>query len=77
MGMILLAAAVLVATALLVAFRCIRRRNRIRKVQEKVCCEYLREQIILQQGYLDAYAALLRVAEEQERKVQNPAWSRW
>lgn len=73
---ILLAAAVLVITALLVAFCCIRRRNRIRKVQEKVCREYLREQVILQQGYLDAYAALLRVAEKQERKAQNPAWSR-
>lgn len=77
MSVILLAVAVLVITALLVSLCCIRRRNRIRKVQEKVCREYLREQIILQQGYLDAYAALLRVAEEQKRRVQNPAWSRW
>ena len=77
MTSMILLAAVLVATVLLVTFCCIRRRNRIRKVQEKVCREYLREQVIVLQGYLDAYAALLRVAEEQKRKAQNPAWSRW
>lgn len=74
---VILLTAVLVATVLLVTFCCIRRRNRIRKAQEKMCREYLREHVILLQGYLDAYSDLLMVAEEQERKAQNPAWSRW
>ena len=75
--MIFFGAIVLVAIVTCITFCHVRHKRCIQKVQEKVCREYLREQGIILQGYLDAYTALLMVAEEQERKAQNPAWSIW
>ena len=76
--MIMLGVIILVAMSAAVVSICyIFQRNRIRKAEETVWNEYLHEEIILQQAYFSAYSNLLRVAEEQERKAQNSAWSRW
>lgn len=50
--------------------------RRIRKAQEKVYRDYLREQAILEQNYFSTYFAMLRAAEEQKKKAQNPPMSR-
>ena len=50
--------------------------RRVRKVEQRVRNKYLYEQMILQQNYLAAYSALLRVAEDQEKKAQNRTWTR-
>lgn len=77
MSVIFFGAIVLAVIASCITFCHIRHKRRIQKAQEKVYNDYLREQVIIQQGYLDAYSALLMVAEKQKRKAQNPAWSRW
>ena len=50
--------------------------RRIRKAQEKVYRDYLRELATLEQNYFATYFAMLQAAEEQKKKAENQSMSR-
>lgn len=73
---ILLAFLVFVAIGAAAVTACrIYSQRRIRKAQEKVYQDYLREQAILEQNYFATYFAMLQAAEEQKKKTQNQPMS--